>query len=127
MARAADPAVRAGCHSWSPMDERRKHLLEQLERYYRGCGWKVEHAPDGTVRAAGTGGVTWIGMAVVDDDLADESFPERLLELSDVRMPDDGARCPFELLPDAACADGVVSLLERLRLAERVTVYSVAA
>jgi hypothetical protein len=42
-------------------------------------------------------------------------------------MPGDGARCPFELLPDAQCASEVVSLLDRLRLAERVTVYSVAA
>jgi hypothetical protein len=109
------------------MDERRRTLLEQLERYYRSCGWKVERADDGTVRAAGAGGVTWIGMAVVDEDLTDEDFPERLLELSDVRMPGDGARCPFELLPDADCAQAVVSLLGRLRLAERVTVYSVAA
>ena len=109
------------------MDERRRLLLDQLERYYRSCGWKVERAEDGTVRAAGVGGVTWIGMAVVDADLADEAFPDRLLELSDVRMPGDGARCPFELLLDAQCASEVVSLLDRLRLAERVTVYSVAA
>jgi hypothetical protein len=109
------------------MDDRRERLLGELERYYRGCGWKVERADDGTVRAAGVGGVTWIGMAVVGDDLADGSFPDRLVELSDVHMPADGARCPFELLPDAACAAAVISLLTTLRLHERVTVYSVAA
>jgi hypothetical protein len=109
------------------MEGRRQELLDELERYYRGCGWKVERAPDGTLRAAGVGGVTWIAMAVVGADLADEGFADRLVELSDVRMADDGARCPFELLPDPACAGDVRSLLARLRLAERVAVYSLAA
>ncbi len=109
------------------MMSRRQELLDQLECYYRGCGWNVERAEDGTVRAAGTGGVTWIGMAVVADDLAADDFAERLVALSDVHMAEDGARCPFELLPDADCARDVRSLLERLRLAERVAVYSLAA
>ena len=108
------------------MDARRQELLGELERYYRSCGWKVERAEDGTLRAAGVGGVTWIGMAVVESDLADDSFPERLRELSDVRES-DGARCPFELLPEPGCAGEVRSLLDRLRLSERVVVYSVAA
>ena len=108
------------------MEIRKQELLDELERYYRGCGWKVERAEDGTVRAAGTGGVTWIGMAVVTADLADEGFAPRLVELSDVRE-DDGARCPFELLPDPECAEDVRSLLAQLRLTERVSVYSLAA
>lgn len=109
------------------MASRRQELSDELERHYRGCGWKVERAGDGTVRAEGAGGVTWIGLAVVGDDLADGAFAERLVELSDVRMPADGPRCPFELLPDAACAGEVRSLLVRLRLSERVSVYSRAA
>ncbi|MHB8469555.1 MAG: hypothetical protein ACYDCH_07370 [Gaiellaceae bacterium] len=108
------------------MEGRRQELLGELERYYRGCGWQVERAADGTVRAAGTGGVTWIGMAVVAADLDDDGFGPRLVELSDVRE-DDGARCPFELLPDASCAGAVKSLLAQLRLTERVSVYSLAA
>lgn len=109
------------------MEARRQELLDELERYYRSCGWKVERADDGTVRAAGVGGVTWIGMAVVEDDLADGGFADRLVELSDVRMGDGGARCPFELFPAPECAGEVHSLLDRLRLADRVAVYSLAA
>jgi hypothetical protein len=109
------------------VETRRQELLDTLERYYHGCGWRVERAEDGTLRAAGAGGVTWIGMAVLKDDLADEGFADRLVALSDVRMDDDGARCPFELLPDEACAGELLSLLARLRLSERVAVYSLAA
>lgn len=109
------------------MESRRQELLDELERYYRGCGWKVERSDDGTVRAAGVGGVTWIGLAVVGDDLQEDDFADRLVELSDVRMGQDGARCPFELLPDESCAGALRSLLERLRLSERVSVYSLAA
>lgn len=108
------------------MEARKQELLNELERYYRGCGWKVERADDGTVRAAGTGGVTWIGMAVVAADLADDGFGPRLVELSDVRE-DNGARCPFELLPDPDCAGDVRSLLAQLRLTDRVSVYALAA
>jgi hypothetical protein len=109
------------------MESRRQELLDELERYYKGCGWKVERVGDGTVRAEGVGGVTWIGLAVVGDDLAEEGFADRLVELSDMRMGKDGPRCPFELLPDADCAGEVRSLLERLRLSERVSLYSLAA
>ncbi len=109
------------------MEDRRQELLGELERYYAACGWKVERAADGTVRAAGTGGVTWIGMAVVETDLVETGFAERLVELSDVRMAEDGARCPFELLPDEGCAAEVATLLGQLRLADRVAVYSLAA
>ena len=109
------------------MESRRQELLDELERYYRGCGWKVERAGDGTVRAAGTGGVTWIGMAVVKTDLGEEGFAERLVELSGVQMDQNGPRCPFELLPDPDCAGALSSLLSELRLAECVSVYSLAA
>ena len=109
------------------MEERRRQLLDELERYYRGCGWPVKRADDGTLRATGTGGVTWIGMAVVAADLASAEFEQRVVELSDVRMGRDGVRCPFELLPDEECTAEVRSVLDRLRLSERVSVYSLAA
>ena len=109
------------------MEARRQQLLDELERYYRACGWPVERPADGTMRASGTGGVTWIGMAVVSDDLASDEFSDRILELSDVRMGNGGARCPFELLPDPECADEVRKLVHELQLTERVSVYSLAA
>jgi len=109
------------------MESRRQELLDELERYYAGCGWNVERADDGTLRAEGVGGVTWIGMAVVGTDLDEDGFAERLVALSDTRMGPDGVRCPFELLPDPSCAEDVQSLLDRLRLGERVSVYSLAA
>jgi len=109
------------------MGDRRRKLLEELERYYRGCGWPVERADDGTVRAVGTGGVTWIGMPVVASDLESASFEHRVVMLAGLRMDESGARCPLELLPDADCEAEVRAVLERLRLCERVSVYSLAA
>lgn len=111
------------------MEGRRQELRTLLESYYRSCGWRVEHAGDGTVRAAGIGGVTWIGLPVVKADLETPDFEERLVSLSEERMPHGGERCPLELLPDEECADEVKSLLDRLRLRERghVEIYSVAA
>ena len=110
------------------MESRRQELLDELERYYEGCGWKVERTDDGTVRAAGLGGVIWIGMAVIESDIGDVAFETKLLELSEQRMP-QGELCPLELLPDEAAAQALRSLLDRLRLAERghVEVYSLAA
>ncbi len=110
------------------MDEARDALLAELEAYYQGCGWKVDRPGDGTVRAAGPGGVTWIGLAVVREDLAEDGFQDRLLDLSEQRMP-QGQLCPLELLPSAECADELRAALERLRLSERghVAVYSLAA
>ncbi|HVM16075.1 MAG TPA: hypothetical protein VM290_00645 [Gaiellaceae bacterium] len=110
------------------MSTRRQELRQLLEAYYRGCGWKVETADDGTVRAAGLGGVTWIGLPVVADDLADPDFPDRLRELGAQRMP-QGQLCPLELLPDEGCADELRSLLDEVGLRERghVEVYAVAA
>ena len=72
------------------MRSRKQELLDELERYYRGCGWKVEREADGTVGAAGTGGVTWIGLAVVAADLEDDGFGMRLVELSEIRENDAG-------------------------------------
>lgn len=108
------------------MSERRAQLVELLEDYYRSCGWTVDRAADGTVRAAGTGGVEWIGLAVVEEDVREPEFRDRLLELADQRMP-AGQRCPFELLPDDRCEEDVRRMLAELRLHERVSVYSLAA
>lgn len=98
-----------------------------MERYYRSQGWPVEHGDDGTVRAAGSGGVTWIGLPVVATDLADEEFESRLLALGEERTG-DGRRCPLELLPSPDCNDELRALLRRLRLDQRghVEVYATA-
>jgi len=110
------------------MEAKRQELAEQLEAYYRSCGWRVRRAEDGTVRADGPGGVTWIGLPVVADDLASADFEGRLLDLSGQRMP-AGEACPFELLPAEDCADELRTALARLRLDMRgnVSVYSLAA
>jgi len=110
------------------MIEKRQELTDALERYYRTCGFPVEVHEDGSVRARGVGGVTWIGLAVVPDDLDDGSFGERLLALAEERMP-AGELCPLELLPAEECADGLRALLTELRLERRghVEVYSLAA
>ena len=119
--------VRLACDPGRSMATRRE-LTEFLEEYYRGCGFPVSRHEDGTVRASGIGGVTWIGLAVVAQDLAEEGFEERLVELSEQRMP-QGALCPFELLPAEDCADELRGVLARLRLSERghVEVYELAA
>lgn len=111
------------------MSERKQELLAALERVYRGSGWKVASAEDGTLRATGPGGVTWIGLAVVAADLADSGFPERLLALADSWMPGGRELCPLDVLPDAVCADELRRLLADLRLTEcgNVEVYSIAA
>jgi len=110
------------------MADTKMQLRDALESYYRGCGWKVERAADGTVRASGIGGVTWIGLPVVAGDLVAEGFEDRLVELAEQRMP-QGALCPLELLPAEDCADDLRIMLARLRLSERghVEVYSLAA
>ena len=110
------------------MSSDREQLASLLEDYYRGCGWAVNRAPDGTIRARGLGGVTWIGLPVVDGDLADPEFGDVLRALSEERMP-TGERCPLELLPDTTCATELRGLLEQLRLSDRghVEIYSLAA
>ena len=111
------------------MSERRQELLDELERHYGGAGWKAEQSADGTVRAAGPGGVTWIGLPIVPEDLGDERLAGRLADLADQRMPRGRELCPLDILPDPASADDVRALLDRLRLRERghVEIYSFAA
>lgn len=106
----------------------REHLTSLLEDYYRGCGWTVTRGADGTIRARGLGGVTWIGLAVVSDDLGVPGFGDTLRALSEERMA-TGERCPLELLPDEACATELRGLLDELRLSDRghVEVYTIAA
>lgn len=106
----------------------REQLMSLFEDYYRSCGWSTTRADDGTVRARGLGGVTWIGLPVVAGDLADPGFAEALRALSEERMP-TGELCPLELLPAAACAGELRGLLAELRLSERghVEVYALAA
>ena len=100
-----------------------------MEAHYRESGWAVRDRDEQTVRAVGPGGVTWIGMAVIAEDLVTDGLDEQLLALSDERM--DGGRvvCPFELLPAPDCADDLRDRLRDLHVADRghVTVYSVAA
>lgn len=109
--------------------ERRRELTALLERHYRGAGWKVEHREDGTVRAAGLDGVTWIGLPVTVEDLGEPGFGERLLALAGTYMPDGRALCPLDLLPEPACAGELRDLLDELRLRDRghVEIYSLAA
>jgi hypothetical protein len=114
-----------GASSSATMTERKSELLGHLEEYYRGCGWPVERAADGTVRARGAADVIWIGLPIVADDF-DDSLAERLIGLSEVRMP-SGERCPLELLPAAECEGRVRLLLAELGLSDAVSVYSVAA
>lgn len=104
----------------------RLELEALLEQHYRSAGWKVGRADDGTVRATGLGGVTWIGLPIVPEDL-DESFEARLLALSAEHMP-HGQLCPLELLPATECAERVRGLVDRLRLRDRgnLEVYSLA-
>jgi hypothetical protein len=107
---------------------KRQELLDRLEAYYRSCGWKVNRGRDGTVRAVGPGDVTWIGLAVVPEDLTSDQFVQRLMELAAQRMP-AGALCPLELLPAAECVDDLRATLAELELDTRgnVAVYSLAA
>ena len=111
------------------MSAKREELVATLEEIYRrGSVWgEPRRAEDGTVTVADCGGVTWIALAVLPDDLANASFPARLRELASRRMPGDGRRCPLELLPAEECRAELDALLRELRLDERVGVYSLAA
>lgn len=110
------------------MSTAREELVQALEEVYRrGSVWREPfRADDGTVRVTDSGGVTWIALAVVPEDLAGERFRERLLELTAQRMP-DGRRCVVELLPAEECAEDVRALLRELRLEDVVGVYARAA
>ena len=111
------------------MSASREQLLLTLETIYRRGGvWgEPRRADDGTVRVPYCGGVTWIALAVLPDDLDDAGFPARLHDLANTRMPGDGRRCPLELLPAEECRAELDALLRELRLDERVGVYSLAA
>lgn len=111
------------------MTSDRDDLIARLERHYRSQGWSSEHVEDGTLRANGPGGVTWIGATVLDDDLSSERLPAKLVELSEQRMPDGGELCPLDLLAPPECESELRSLLDRIGLSRRphVSVYSLAA
>ena len=120
-------AIRAVCHLSTEVSVTRDELFAALEEYYRSCGLRPERAPDGTVRARGFGGVTWIGLPVSGEDLDDAGFEARLIKLGDEKMP-TGELCPLELLPSPDCAERLYALLERVGLGERgnVEVYAAA-
>src|SRR6266540_2761296 len=102
------------------MGERREELLTTLEAVYRrGSVWgEPSRADDGTVRVSDSGGVTWIGLAVLPEDLDDPDFPHRLRDFANRRMSSDGRLCPFEVLPSEDCRAKVEALLRDLRLDE---------
>lgn len=111
------------------MSERREELLATLEAVYRrGSVWgEPSRADDGSVRVSDSGGVTWIGLAVMPEDLEDPAFADRLRDFASRRMASDGRLCPLEVLPSEDCRARVEALLRDLRLDERVSVYSLAA
>ena len=96
-----------------------------MEHYGR-CGFDADVAPDGTVRAVGLGGVEWIGLVIVREDVP--QVAERLVALSRERMP-TGQFCALELLPDADCERDVRDVLRRTGIRDwrYVEVYSLAA
>jgi len=104
----------------------RAELLGQLERLYRGHGWLVNHDEDGTLCAAGPGGVTWLGTAVVPEDLASDRLESKLLDLAGRRMPKGGELCPLDVLPAPECEAELRQLLTSIGLDRRphVSVYS---
>lgn len=108
----------------------RIELLEQLEGYYRHCGWSVRAAADGILCAAGPGDVTWHGTAIVSEDLHDpEQLDSRLLELAARRMAGGGELCPLDLLPAPGCEPALREALDRTGLSARphVSVYGLTA
>lgn len=111
------------------MNDQREQLLDQLRSHYASHGWSVKQDEEGTLLAAGPGGVTWLGTALVSSDLASETVEERLIELSERRMPGGAELCPLDLIAEDACEAEVRALLDRLGLAGRphVSLYSLAA
>ena len=108
------------------MATRRQELQAKLVEHYRRCGFDVEVAGDGTVRAVGLGGVSWIGLVIVREDL--DGLAEHLVELSRERMA-TGQLCALELLPDGDCEQDVREVLGRTRIRDwrYVEIYSLAA
>jgi len=112
------------------MSEARDRLRHQLAAHYRGYGWAVTHWQDGTLQAAGPGGVNWHAAAILAEDLAEPTLlDERLLTLATTRMPEGGELCPLELIADAGCEEGLCAALDRTGLSARphVSVYSPSA
>lgn len=111
------------------MTDPKGELTEMLRDHYKRGGWPVKRSENGILEAAGPGGVTWIGRAVVNDDLASQEFEAEIVELAERRMPQGGELCPLDLLPHADCEPGLRDLLHRTGLDRRphVSVYSLAA
>ena len=112
------------------MSDTRAGLIERLEDYYRGCGWSVKHSSDGTLAAAGPGGVTWHGAAILPEDVARAGWlDERLVELAERRMPGGGELCPLDLLPTEDAEPALREALDRTGLSHRphVSVYALTA
>lgn len=111
------------------MDSDREGLVVQLKDHYRSHGWRVDAEDDGTLRAAGPGGVTWHGATVTAEDLESGEIEDRLVELADRRMPQGGELCPLDLLAESKCEDELRQKLDELGLSRRphVSVYSAAA
>lgn len=107
----------------------REELLRKLESHYKSSGWTVQRASDGTLVAAGPGGVTWLGTAITPPDLTSEDLEERLCELAARRMDGGGELCPLDVIASEDCEPDLNATLERIGLAHRrhVSVYSVAA
>ena len=110
------------------MADARADLLETLEAHYRASGWRARRS-ERTIEASGPGGVTWIGRAVLSEDLRSDRFETEIVELADRRMPSGGELCPLDLLPDPGAESALRELLDRTGLSRRphVSVYSFAA
>ena len=110
------------------MSDARETLTAQLEAHYRSFGWKTAIRGN-LVEAAGPGGVTWLGRAVVASEVNSDEFAVELAALAERRMPQGGELCPLELLPAEDCEAPLRELIERLGLGFRphVSVYSLAA
>jgi len=112
------------------MSETRDQLRGQLAAHYRSYGWTVTHWQDGTLQAAGPGGVNWHAAAIVAEDLTEPALlDERLVALATTRMPDGGELCPLELIAEADCEEGLRAALDRTGLSGRphVSVYAPSA
>lgn len=107
----------------------RSALLVLLERQYRQSGWSFRRGDDHVIRATGPGGVTWLGMAILADDLADAGLVERITDLAEQRMPRGGELCVLDLLPSAECHDELECLLDRAGLGARsnISLYALPA
>ncbi len=108
----------------------REELLARLEAQYRSSGWvPVRRDTAEVLHAAGPGGVTWFGMAILPDDLNSAAeLGERIVDLSARRMP-GGELCVLDLLPAPECHDAVAELLARLGLASsaNISLYALPA